>query len=192
MFRALASGIVLVFIIALNCALNCVAQSSDSGSPSPSQTPAHAAPQTASRDATAAGAAASDETKKKAKKVWTNEEMSSVGGNISVVGDSWQAHHTEGTTNSTSGNNAQRMAAYRKQILQYQRQMDALDKQIADFRNFKPDNSTGGIDPHGRYTMTSAEDRIKQLEDKKKQIQAKIDAIEEAARKEGIEPGQLR
>jgi len=134
----------------------------------------------------------SGETKKKTKKVWTNEEMPSVGGNISVVGDSSRAHHAEGTTNSTNGNNAQRIAAYRKQILQYQKQLDALDKQIADFSNFKADNSSGGMDPHGRYTMTSTEDRIKQLEDKKKQMQAKIDAIEEAARKEGIEPGQLR
>lgn len=185
MSRALASGIVLVLITAVNCA----AQSSDSSSQSPSQTPAPAAPQTASRDA---GAAAPDQTKKKTKKVWTNEEMSSVGGNISVVGDSSQAHHAEGTTNSANGNNAQRIATYRKQILLYQKQMDALDKQIADFRNFKADNSSGGMDPHGRYTMTSAEDRIKQLEDKKKQIKAKIDAIEEDARKEGIEPGQLR
>ncbi len=188
MYRALVSTTVLIFIAALNC----TAQSSDSGSQSPSQTPAPAAPQTASKGASTAGAAASDETKKKTKKVWTNEEMSSVGGNISVVGDSSQAHHPEATANSASGNNAQQIAAYRKQILQYQRQMDALDKQIADFRNFKADNSSGGMDPHGRYTMTSTEDRIKQLEDKKKQIQAKIDAIEEAARKEGVEPGQLR
>ncbi len=188
MSRALASVMVLFFITALDCA----AQSSDSSSQSPSQTQAPAAPQTASKDASAAGGAASDETKKKTKKVWTNEEMSSVGGNISVVGDSSQAHHAEGTTNSKNGNNAQRIAAYRKQILQYQRQMDALDKQIADFRNFKADNSSGGLDPHGRYTMTSTEDRIKQLEDKKKQMQVKIDVIEEAARKEGIEPGQLR
>ena len=188
MSRALVSTTALIFIAALNCA----AQSSDSGSQSPSQTPAPAAPPSPAPVASAAGAGASDETKKKTKKVWTNEEMPSVGGNISVVGDSAQAHPAGGTTNSAKGNNAQQIAAYRKQILQYQRQMDALDKQIADFRNFKADNSSGGMDPHGRYTMTSTEDRIKQLEDKKKQIQAKIDAIEEAARKEGVEPGQLR
>ncbi len=188
MYRALASGILFVFFSPFACA----AQSADSGSQSPSQTPAPATPQTASRDANAAGAAASDQTKKKTKKVWTNEEMSSVDGSISVVGDSSPSHHAEGAINPTDGNNAERIAAYRKLILQYRRQMDALDKQITDFRNFKPDNSSGGMDPHGRYSMTFAEDRIKQLEEKKKQIQAKIDAIEEAARKEGIEPGQLR
>jgi multidrug efflux pump subunit AcrB len=186
MSRVLASGILFAFFIPFTSA----AQSTNSGSQS--QTPAPAAPQTAPRDAKAAGGAASDETKKKNKKVWTNEEMSSVGGNISVVGDSSQSHNNDGTTNSPKGNNAQRIETYRKLILQYHRQVDALDKQIADFHNFKPDNSSGGMDPHGRYTMTSSEDRIQQLEDKKKQMQAKIDAIEEAARKEGIEPGQLR
>jgi uncharacterized protein (DUF342 family) len=190
--RALASSIALVFVIALTCAPDYSAQSTDSGLQSPSQAPAPAAPQKASKDANATGAVASDQTKKKTKKVWTNEEMASVGGNISVVGDSSQTRHAEATANSTSTSNAQRIAAYRKQILQDQKLMDALDKQIADFRDFKADNSSGGMNPRGRYTMTPSEERIKQLEDKKKQIQAKIDAIEEAARKEGIEPGQLR
>ena len=188
MCRSLASGIVLLLIAALNCA----AQSSDSGAQPQSQTPVPAAPQTTSPDANAPGSAAPEQAKKKPKKVWTNEEIPSVGGEISVVGDSSQSHHAEGTTNSPKGNNAQRIETYRKLILQYRKQIDALDNQIAEFRNFKADNSSSGMNPHGRYTMTPSEDRIKQLEDKKKQIQAKIDAIEEAARKEGIEPGQVR
>lgn len=188
MYRALASGIVLFFITALNCA----AQSSDSGSQSQSQTPAPGAPQTASPDANATGAAAADQTQKKPKKVWTNDEIPAADGNISVVGGSSASRPSNGTTNSAKGTPAQRIETYRKLILQYHKQIDALDKQIAEFRNFKADNSSAGMDPHGRYTMTPSEDRIKQLEDKKKQIQTKIDAIEEAARKEGIEPGQLR
>jgi len=35
-------------------------------------------------------------------------------------------------------------------------------------------------------------DQIKQLEEKKKQIQDKIDAVTDEARKKGLEPGQLR
>lgn len=170
----------------------CVAQATDSGSQAQSQTPGAGAPQTASPDTTVTSGAASDQAKKKSKKVWTNDEIPSARGNVSVVGDSPQFHPGNGTTNSAKGNNPQRIEIYRKQILQYQKQIDALDKQIAEFRNFKADNSSGGMDPHVRYTMTPSEDRIKQLEDKKKQIQAKIDALEDAARKEGIEPGQLR
>jgi chromosome segregation ATPase len=188
MSRALAFAVIFVCFAPFACA----AQSTDPGSQVQSQTPAAAAPQTASQNTNAASAVASDQTKKKSKKVWTNEEIPSAGGNVSVVGDSAQSHPGNGTTNSAKGNNAQRIESYRKQILQYQKQMDALDKQIAEFRNFKADNSSGGMDPHMRYTMTPSEDRIKQLEDKKKQIQAKIDVLEDAARKEGIEPGQLR
>lgn len=44
---------------------------------------------------------------------------------------------------------------------------------------------------HG-YSMTPVEDQVKQLEDKKKQIQAQIDAVQDQARKNGFEPGQLR
>jgi uncharacterized protein (UPF0335 family) len=44
---------------------------------------------------------------------------------------------------------------------------------------------------HG-YSMTPVEDQVKQLEEKKKQIQAQIDALEDQARKNGFEPGQLR
>jgi chromosome segregation ATPase len=188
MSRALAFAILFVCFTPFAC----VAQSTDSGSQAQSQTSGAAAPQTASQNTTSTNAVASDQTKKKIKKVWTNEEIPSAGGNVSVVGDSSQVHHAQGTTNATSASNVQRIAAYRNQILQYRKQMDALDKQVAEFRNFKADNSSGGMDPHMRYTMTPSEDRIKQLEDKKKQIQAKIDALEDAAHKEGIEPGLLR
>ena len=159
-------------------------QNSSSGTPSqnPGQTSTEAP----------APAPAANPAQPTAKKVWTNEEIPSAGGEISVVGDSSPIRTINGTTNSAKGTNAQRIETYRKLILQYRKQMDALDKQIAEFRNFKADNSSEGMNPHGRYTMTPSEDRIKQLEDKKKQIQAKIDGIEEAARKEGIEPGQVR
>lgn len=188
MYRAVASGIFFVFFAAFSCG----AQSTESGSPPQSQASPPGSPQSAASEANPAASAASNQTKKKPKKVWTNEEMSSVGGNISVVGDPSQTRHTEETTNSTKGNNAQRIDAYRRQILQLRGQMDAIDKQIADFHNAKPGEASKGMDPRLRYTTTSPEDRVKQLEDKKKQIQAKIDTIEETARKEGIEAGQLR
>jgi hypothetical protein len=40
--------------------------------------------------------------------------------------------------------------------------------------------------------MTPVEDQVKTLEVKKKQIQDQIDALEDEARKDGVEPGQLR
>lgn len=189
---------------AVFCASTCGAQSTASSAPPPSD-PSKAAAQ-AQPVAPAAPkdqAGKSDQAKKKAKKVWTNEEISNVRGNISVVGDPSQSSASSDSrqrnsdSGSDSGNNAERrnaIAGYREQLRQLRDQQDAIDKRISEFRNFKADNSspTGGINVRNRYSMTPAEDQIRQLEEKKKQIQAKIDAIEEEARKNGIEPGELR
>jgi uncharacterized protein (UPF0335 family) len=40
--------------------------------------------------------------------------------------------------------------------------------------------------------MTPVEDQVKELEAKKKQIQGQIDSVEDQARRNGFEPGQLR
>jgi uncharacterized protein (UPF0335 family) len=45
---------------------------------------------------------------------------------------------------------------------------------------------------HRGYYMTPVEDQVKELEEKKRQVQAQIDAVEDQARKNGFEPGQLR
>jgi hypothetical protein len=136
---------------------------------------------------------------KKPKKVWTEEDISKVGGNISVVGDpsaSGPARSNSKASGAGSANSAQDNQAdyYRKELRRLQTQLDAADKKIEDLRNFKAENSSasGGIDPHRGYYMTPIPDQIKQLEDKKTQIQGKMDALTDEARKKGIEPGQLR
>ena len=45
---------------------------------------------------------------------------------------------------------------------------------------------------HQGYNMVPFADQVKQLEDAKKQLQAQIQDIEYEARKNGIEPGELR
>jgi hypothetical protein len=212
MIRALILASVLILFSAFACA----AQSAGSGAPAPSepskpsaqsQSSAPAASQAAAPTANAAApkdqSSDKDQSKKKPKKVWTNEEMSSVHGNVSVVGDPAQASSSSDSqqknTGSDSGNSAnseraRAIATYREQLRQLREQQDGIDKKIAEFRNFKADNASpsGGINVRNRYSMTSTEDQIRQLEDKKKQIQVKIDAIEEDGRKNGIEPGELR
>lgn len=144
----------------------------------------------------------STKEKKKPKKVWTEDDMSKVGGTISVVGDSSSSNSSDSgrgasqTTGRSSDDSAQgkQIEYYRDQLRQLQAQLDTTDKKIDDLRNFKADNSaaSGGINPNHGYSMTPLPDQIKQLEDKKKQIQDKIDAVTDEARKKGIEPGQLR
>jgi hypothetical protein len=135
---------------------------------------------------------------KKPKKVWTNDEISSAGGPnaISVVGNSkpqaGRAGQKPTGTNSSAGEG--QIANYRNRLHQLNGQLEATDKQISELRNFNGNNSSasGGINMSHRYTTTSVDDQVKALEEKKKQLQAQIDAVEDQARKNGVEPGQLR
>jgi hypothetical protein len=181
-------------------ALVCAAQSSSgSGQSSQSQPQAPAPSSTTQLDAKGQPTDKAAKDKKKPKKVWTEDDISKVGGNISVVGDSSSSGPAKSSSqpggassdNSSQGNQVE---YYRDQIRQLQAQIDATDKKISDLRNFKADNSSasGGINPNHGYSMTPIPDQIKQLEEKKKQIQDKMDAVTDEARKKGIEPGQLR
>jgi chromosome segregation ATPase len=186
----------------LSAAFVCAAQSS--GSSQQTQTPPPApAPATPPAGKTADGKdqPAKDARKdtKKPKKVWTEDDVSKIDGGISVVGGSPSSGTGQGLPQSPAAspdNTAlgNQIENYRDQIRQLQAQLDATDKKIDDLRNFKADNtsSSGGINPNHGYSMTPIPDQIKQLEEKKKQIQEKMDAVSDEARKKGIEPGQLR
>ncbi len=140
--------------------------------------------------------------KPKKKKVWTNDEISTVGGpgGISVVGNANDANATRPDTphhpgtKGTAALQQRQIAIYRDQLRQLNNQLEATDKQISELRNFKATNTSasGGINMNRRYSMTPVEDQVKNLEDKKKQLQAQISAVEDQARKEGVEPGLLR
>jgi chromosome segregation ATPase len=95
---------------------------------------------------------------------------------------------------SGSGARDKQAAAYRDRLHQLNNQLETVDKKISQLRNFKADDASasGGINMNHRYSRTPVEDQVNELEEKKKQIQAQIDAVEDQARKSGFEPGQLR
>jgi peptidoglycan hydrolase CwlO-like protein len=83
---------------------------------------------------------------------------------------------------------------YRAAIAELRKKIDAADERISQMKNFKADDSSpnGGINPNGRYIMVPPDEQVKQLEAKKKQLEASIEELENQAKKEGIEPGELR
>jgi hypothetical protein len=136
--------------------------------------------------------------KKKPKKVWTNDEIKSVKGDVSVVGDA-NSSSRSGSSHSSSSSSAngarqQQIENYRNQIQGYKDGIDAIDKHIAQLKDFKAEDTSpsGGINISHGYDMVPLEDQVKQLEAKKKELQTKIDDTEVEARKDGIEPGDLR
>ena len=138
--------------------------------------------------------------KKKPKKVWTNDEIKSVKNGVSVVGDTNKnsARHSfvreDDQENENQDVHKQQVEKCRNQIRELRDRIDAVDKRLAQLKDFKADNTSasGGIKMHQGYNMVPLADQVKQLEDAKKQLQAQIEDIENEARKTGIAPGALR
>lgn len=145
----------------------------------------------------APAAQSTDSTKpaddKKPKKVWTNENMPNTNGAVSVVGD--PKNSSKAKPNSGQTADGPYIANVRKQLEKLQSQMDETTKQIGDLTNFSKGESSSnasGIQLDHKYAREPIEVQIRSLEDKKKDLQAKYDALLDEARKKGVEPGQLR
>jgi hypothetical protein len=165
---------------ALSCGA-CFAQNSD---PSASQSSTAPAPP----QNTAAVAPADS---KKTKKVWTNEDVSGLNGPVSVVGNSKNL----GKGGSEGKADGQYIANTRKQLAKLQSQLDDTEKQLADLKDFsegKAPTTSSGYQINKGYNRVPVNQQISSLQDKKKQLQDKIDALLDEARKKGVEPGDLR
>ena len=130
---------------------------------------------------------------KKAKKVWTEENLSDAHGTVSVVGDPKNASKGKPAVGKPA--DAQYIASVRKQLEKYQEQIADIDKQLMDLKNFssgEPSSGASGIRLNKSYDREPIEVQIRALQEKKKDLQAKSDALLDEARKRGVEPGQLR
>jgi hypothetical protein len=130
---------------------------------------------------------------KKSRKVWTNDNLSDASGAISVVGDPQNAPKAKPAAQKAA--EAQYIASIRKQLDKLQAQIADLDKQLADLKKFsegEPSSSASGIKLNKSYNREPIEVQIRALEQKKKDLQEKTDALTDEARKKGVEPGELR
>jgi hypothetical protein len=135
----------------------------------------------------------SPEEHKKTKKVWTNDNLGDVSGSAtSQVGERKSGSSTKGAPARPAS--SQEIASYRKQLATLQGRLTGVDKQIADLKSFSKGEVSGanGMQLHKSYSTEPVEDQVRKLEEKRKSLAAKMDAVFDAARKQGIEPGQLR
>jgi hypothetical protein len=132
-----------------------------------------------------------DPNTKKEKKVWTNENLSNVKGPVSVVGEMDASKPTGATAKKAD---AAFVADAKKKLEKLRSDFAAADQQIAKLRQFNEGEPVGTSDREWRkgYNMQPVGQQIQKLEAKKKDLQAKIDALLDEARKKGVEPGQLR
>ncbi|MGH9740947.1 MAG: hypothetical protein ACRD51_01215 [Candidatus Acidiferrum sp.] len=117
--------------------------------------------------------------------------MSSLNGPVSVVGNTKNL----GETTQDSKANGQYIASTRKQLEKLQSQLDDTEKQLADLQDFsdgKTPATSGGYQFTKGYNRVPVDQQISNLQAKKKQIEGKIDALLDEARKKGVQPGDLR
>jgi len=173
--------------ILLVCALSCAAQSSDSGSAPATRDPAGTQPAAQTSPSTPGTPAAT----KKPKKVWTNENVSDAGGTVSVVGDSRNSKYK---LTPDKPADPQVVARLRQDLYKLREEMADTDKKLAVYKDFQNGEavSTNVRQLDKGVGRTPIDQQIAALEEKKKQIQTKIDALLDEAREKGVLPGQLR
>jgi hypothetical protein len=154
-----------------------------------------AAAQSQDRSAPARPATSQDSTPpaetKKPKKVWTNENLSGANGAVSVVGDP----KSKSKPASSKPANAQYLASVQKQLDKLQGEIADIDKQLVDLKNFRegePSTSASGIKLNKSYEREPIEVQMRALQGKKKDLESKIDALLDEARKKGVESSELR
>ena len=131
---------------------------------------------------------------KKTKKLWTNDNLTDVSGSaISQVGEVKNGGSGKAVATAKPAS-PQVIATFRKQLASAEAQLTAIDKQIADLKSFNKGEAPGaqGMQLHKGYNMEPIPDQVQKLEEKRKVLAAQMDAVLDAARKRGIEPGQLR
>ena len=129
----------------------------------------------------------------KPKKVWTNDNVSSASGTVSVVGDP-KSKAKPANSNSKPANR-QYVASVRKQLEKLQGQIAGIDKQLVDLKNFssgEPSTTASGIKLDRSYQREPIEVQMRALQGKKKDLEAKVDGLLDEARKRGVESSQLR
>ena len=125
--------------------------------------------------------------KKKPKKVWGNEEVSSISGGVSVVGDSSSSNSSKqnsqtswSSPSSSSSSVSYEVTSYRDRLAPLHSQIENINAQIRDYKTSKG------------YISENVQQIVPILEARRAKLQSQVDAIEEEARQHGISPGQLR
>ena len=175
MLRSLSVPVFLLVLAAIPAA----AQTTDPSAPPP-------APQTQNPPPSADA--------KKPKKVLTNEDLANSTGKISVVGNGQNNPGSKPKTPAPKTANPQYVTSVRNQIEKLLKQVVDVDKQITDLKNFQagePSTNASGVQLDRRYEREPVAVQIRALQDKRKDLQAKVDALYDEARKNGVEPGEL-
>jgi len=190
------------------------ARGQSAGSSAPTQPQAQTPSQTAAandsgtKTATSAAAAApasAPKAKPKAKRVYTEDDLSSLHGKISVVGGDSARDNSSDEDDSDSGqpastNRSSASAAenrWREMAQQIKDQIADVDRQIADKKAEIAKAGGVAFDPssglsQGVIVIHDRNAQLKQLEDHKKSLEQQLQNLADQGRQAGADPGWFR
>jgi hypothetical protein len=174
--RSLMLGLVFALWV-----LPCAAQSDSSSGQQDSSKPQPAAgAETKSQDQPA------DATKKKSKKVWTNDDVEGGKTDTSAV-RSERSTGAAGGSSSSSAAAGTKSAAYDNLVKSYLKKLSPLRDQLAEI-----DRKVQQVKDFKGNARENTEQLLNNYAEKRASVQLKIDRIEEDARRDGVAPGDLR
>ncbi|HEY4709490.1 MAG TPA: hypothetical protein VIH46_04930 [Candidatus Acidoferrales bacterium] len=212
-----ALALLAIVLSGLGPALQAQAQSQSTPTaqpqiPSQTQTQSQPSPQSAAQTdagnqpqslAEAARQAKAQKDKPKATHVYTDDNLSSIHGTISVVGDG-SSRGAAGNGNSAedatagapaAGNNSE--AYWRSRARAIKDQISQTDQQIADVKAEIAKQGAASFDPsaglsQGVIIIHDRNAEVKQLEDRKRSLENQLDELGDEARKAGADSGWAR
>jgi hypothetical protein len=142
--------------------------------------------------------------KPKAKHVYTDDDLSSVGGTISVVGDSSSSGRSVDGGDSSSGAPASDASSGSKDETYWRGRADAIknlivdvDRQIEAKKDEIAKQGSASFDPNaglaqGVIVIHDRNAELKELEDRKQSLENQLDQLADEGRKAGADSGWFR
>ena len=144
----------------------------------------------------------------KENRVWTNEDLEQLRSRsfISTVGQEPRetptvtAEHPGAEESEKAGAKTEPIApekdpkTHRQQLEPLRAELERIESEIRQIREFRASGQTamGGLDLTKENISLTPENHIQQLEARRREVQSKIDEIEDEARRNGIAPGDIR
>ena len=205
--RLFTAFLLLAGPLALCSAPSSFAQAGSSTSPSQDQSAASG--QTASQTPPAADSSSQPQsladaarankqnTKPKAKKVYTEENLGDIHGTISVVGDKSSRSADADSAPPGAAPQDKSESYWRSRAQAIKREIAEADKQIADVKAEIAKGGAASFDPssglaQGVIIIHDRNAQLKELEDRKAGLQRQLDDLADEARKAGADPGWAR
>jgi type IV secretory pathway TrbL component len=168
------------------------AQASPEGQTAPAGNAAAPAAQAQADTTSAANAATSaTTTTPAAKKVWTNEDMKDVHSHDAISTFSNKSNKPANNKPAGNANGNKDARNYQTQITRLQEKLPPLDEQISQLQaalNGDTVNSTRHV---GGAKIDDWRDELARLQTQREDIVAKISALQDEARRNGVPPNQI-